>query len=347
VVRCELRQMGDRDRGRSRVVGSREAGSKKGSSGEGKKKVRAGREKGGVRAAGRAKASGAARDRGGKEGGRARVAVSDRGKDGGSHWLLSTVLLLLLFVLLYVMWAGWPEEQGEEGRSSVWGKKGVVEVGAGAVVLIDAGHGGQDGGTVGHGMIEKNEVLLMAKELKAELELLGITSDLTRAEDQYLRLEERWLQANQGRYELFVSLHLNGSEDPGIHGIETFYSEPKSPEAESLGKRRHGGVGLAAERGRILAERVQELLVLETGARDRGAKNSKLAVVYRSASPAILIEAGFLTNRREAGELAKDSYRSAVVRAIARGIDEWRRGELLPPTDEQGEIALPVIEGGG
>ncbi|MEZ5303234.1 MAG: N-acetylmuramoyl-L-alanine amidase [Verrucomicrobiales bacterium] len=169
------------------------------------------------------------------------------------------------------------------------------------VVVIDAGHGGIDGGTKGFGQQEKLLTLEIAKELAAELKRRGIPHVMTRTEDKAISLDQRCAFANSAPRLAFVSVHLNWGRPSSVTGIETFYTEEKSVDAQ-LWTRRHlkipDGSRMDDGRGAALARMIQDSASTSTGAKNRGVKEYKYAVTRRVRCPSVLIECGFLQSNR-------------------------------------------------
>src|SRR6185369_3440274 len=92
-------------------------------------------------------------------------------------------------------------------------------------IVVDAGHGGHDTGTIGpNGLYEKDLVLEVALRLGKLLEnRLGAEVVYTRDDDTFIPLETRTAIANQNQADLFISVHANSSSDPQARGIETYY----------------------------------------------------------------------------------------------------------------------------
>ncbi len=113
-------------------------------------------------------------------------------------------------------------------------------------IVVDAGHGGWDLGTVGRrGLLEKDVVLEIAQRLSKLLEgRLGAEVILTRKDDNYIPLDERAGMANQAQADLFVSVHANYSDLPSARGVETYYTNFfSSPNAKDLETRQDGTAG--------------------------------------------------------------------------------------------------------
>ena len=196
-------------------------------------------------------------------------------------------------------------------RESVWNE-------ATPVVVVDAGHGGHDGGAVANGVIEKNLSLDIAGRLKKELEAAGVRVVMTRSDDSFLSLDERAALAGMHQAAAFVSVHLNtDGEGSGAEGIETYFAEAKGLSARQLVPEGQGrGEGDSAEFAKV----VQRVVCGATRAENRGIKARDYAVVARAACPAVLVECGFITSSSESVRLKQAGYRDKVADGIARGV---------------------------
>src|SRR5579862_4858047 len=116
-------------------------------------------------------------------------------------------------------------------------------------IVVDAGHGGWDLGTVGRrGLLEKDLVLEIAQRLGKLLESrLGAEVIYTRQDDNYIPLDDRAVVANQAQADLFISVHANYSDLPSARGVETYYTNFFSaPNARDLETRSTSGKTAAA-----------------------------------------------------------------------------------------------------
>lgn len=220
-------------------------------------------------------------------------------------------------------------------------------------VVVDAGHGGWDLGTVGRrGLLEKDLVLEIAQRLDKLLEnRLGWEVILTRDDDNYIPLDQRADIANQAQADLFVSVHANYSDLPSARGVETYYtnsfSAPGSKEAgpKEPGAKNVAGAGVGAknsiaptlspadlheriEQSRRLAASVQRSLygTLSTqnpGLRDRGVKEAGFVVLTESAMPGILAEVSFVSSPTDEQKLRSDGYREEIAEALYKGIARY------------------------
>lgn len=186
------------------------------------------------------------------------------------------------------------------------------------LVVVDAGHGGHDGGAVANGVIEKNMSLDIASRLKEELEAAGVRVVMTRSGDRFLTLDERAAMAGTHGADAFVSVHLNTSgEGSEAEGIETYFSESKGLMARQVVS---AGEGRREGDGAELAGVVQRLVCGATKAENRGIKARDYAVVARAACPAVLVECGFITSASESVRLKQAGYRDKVAGGIASGV---------------------------
>jgi N-acetylmuramoyl-L-alanine amidase len=217
-------------------------------------------------------------------------------------------------------------------------------------IVVDAGHGGWDLGTVGRrGLLEKDLVLEIADRLGKLLESrLGATVIYTRQDDNYIPLDSRAEIANQAQADLFVSVHANYSDLPSARGVETYYSnffsapglkdtngkDPKNPSLTTVASNNlaptltstelHGRV----EQSRRLAASVQRSLygtlsVKNPGLRDRGIKEAGFVVLSETAMPGILAEVSFVSSPTDEQKLRSDGYREQIAEALYRGIARY------------------------
>ena len=206
------------------------------------------------------------------------------------------------------------------------------------VVMIDPGHGGLDGGTVGNGLLEKDWTLKIGVALAAELRRRGHAVALTREADDTLPLMDRPAVVNAAPRVALLSIHFNaGTAD--ATGVETWYSWPKKPEIMA---RLHDAAGVPVagvvpDDGQRLAMAIQAAVPTATGARDRGIRNREdLAMTSRTVCPAVLIECGFLSNTVESRKIQEAGYRKKMVQGIADGYETWLQTRRASP-------AVPVV----
>ncbi len=226
----------------------------------------------------------------------------------------------------------------------------LVERGAGyglRRIVVDAGHGGKDPGAVGpSNVLEKDVTLAMAKVLAKRLEEdLGCEVILTRDRDVYLPLEERTAIANRVGADLFISIHANANESSKAYGVETFYLNfSKNDKAAAVAARENGTslkqVGdlelilfdLMAnskinESSRLAAE-VQKSMVdylsrSYSKVRDLGVRQGPFYVLVGATMPSVLVEAAFISNKREESRLTNRKYQEKTCAAIAKGVRNY------------------------
>ncbi len=218
------------------------------------------------------------------------------------------------------------------------------------LVVIDPGHGGKDSGARHDGVREDQVNLAMAYTLGAILRADGYRVVLTRGlacEPVWLRrgldpkasqalaggrplsscrmnLRDRVLYAAQKRESVFLSLHCDHYADPAVHGPRTYYGE-------------------GSELQKSLAEAVQRELDAFRTRPFAPAAAKHFVLVSQPRVPAVTIELGFLTNPRERALLETESYRRDLARAIARGLDAYRREHRLVPAPKVDERAVAAL----
>ena len=222
-------------------------------------------------------------------------------------------------------------------------------------VVIDAGHGGKDPGTIGKSSREKDVVLSLAlqegnyiKENLPDVEVI-----YTRKTDVFIELKERANIANRNRADLFVSIHCNATRTSSVHGTETFvmgsknfganfdivkrenavillednYEEnyegfdPQSPESYmmfNLMQKAHFANSLS------LAQKIESDFVTRLNRSSRGVKQAPFYVLWTTSMPSVLIETGFLSNPNEEKYLNSKQGQSYIASAIYRSIKAYK-----------------------
>ena len=217
------------------------------------------------------------------------------------------------------------------------------------LIVVDAGHGGKDPGAIGpNNVYEKDVTLRMAKALAAELrQKLGVKVLLTRDDDTFLELRERTDFANRVGADLFISLHANATRDGRAYGVESYFLNlSKNNQAAEVAARENGTslqeVGnleailfdLMAnakinESSRLAAE-VQQAMVAGlkphySRIKDLGVKQGPFHVLLGATMPSVLIEAAFISNRREEKRLTSSAYHKHVADAIVNGVRHYSK----------------------
>ncbi len=201
--------------------------------------------------------------------------------------------------------------------------------GTNRVIVIDPGHGGLNSGThsVLDGRFEKEFTLDWALRIRPLLETNGWTVYLTRTNDLELSLSNRVALAELHHAGLFLSLHFNSAApDRNQAGFETYCLTPSGMPSTLT----RGYADLWAERfpnNRFdaqnfqLAVRVQRALLHATGAEDRGVRRARfMGVLQGQNRPAILIEAGYLSNPAEAEQIESAAHRQKLAEAVAAAL---------------------------
>ena len=177
------------------------------------------------------------------------------------------------------------------------------------LIVIDAGHGGQDSGAFNDNSFEKDINLSIAIMVKHRLEDKGFTVYMTREDDTYVGLSMRAKLANDlGNALAFVSIHQNsldeGESADDVDGVEALTYK-------------RSGCGELAE---LLLFHVSEAV----GARNRGVQyKTNLVVTSKTTMPAVIIECGFMSNPEEAGLLATEDYQAKLSVGISNALEEF------------------------
>jgi N-acetylmuramoyl-L-alanine amidase len=207
-------------------------------------------------------------------------------------------------------------------------------------MVLDAGHGGWDLGTVGRkGLLEKDLVLDIVGRLGKLLESrLGAEIIYTRQDDTYLPLEKRTEIANLAQADMFVSVHANYSNDSSARGAETYYTNTYS---SVRARTADSDVSVAenvnwnnvdirekVQQSRRFAVAVQQALhrALATqipGMRNRGVKKATYVVLTGTSMPAILAEVSFVSSPADEDILKSSRYRQNIAEGLYKGIAQY------------------------
>ena len=193
-------------------------------------------------------------------------------------------------------------------------------------VILDPGHGGDDSGAIGQRRVyEKKVVLDLARRVKRKLQSSSVRVLLTRDWDIYLGLSQRAKYANRQKADLFVSIHVNAADNRMASGIETYVmtvpgfpsTSSKLPDTKTYQGNKND------EANMILAYCLQRSLLAHTGAKDRGIKHARFAVLREAGCPAVLTECGFVSNPAEETKMIRAGYRDNIAKGIAQGIRSY------------------------
>ena len=207
-------------------------------------------------------------------------------------------------------------------------------------IVLDAGHGGWDLGTVGRsGLLEKDLVLDIVNRLGKLIETrLDADVIYTRTDDTYISLEKRTEIANLSHADLFLAVHANYSDLPSARGIETYYtntyssvhartSDSDNPTLTPIDWTKVD-IREKVQESRKFAETVQHLLYnslaeQNPGLRNRGVKEASYVVLTGTTMPAILSEVSFISSPADERNLESPAYREKIAQALYKGVARY------------------------
>jgi N-acetylmuramoyl-L-alanine amidase len=245
-----------------------------------------------------------------------------------------------------------PEATGREARPTADGERSLIralglKIGK---IVVDAGHGGHDTGTIGpNGLQEKDLVLDVALRLGKLLQRnMGADVLYTRDDDTFIPLETRTAIANQAQADLFISIHANSSGDRDARGVETYYLNfTSSPEALEVAARENAvseksihelqdlvkkiTLKEKIDESREFAADVQRTLYAGMSAksptvRNRGVKKAPFIVLIGANMPSILAEISFLSNPTDEKRLQTPEHRQKIADYLYKGIARYVSG---------------------
>ena len=196
------------------------------------------------------------------------------------------------------------------------------------VIVIDAGHGGEDTGTQNKTfkLDEKAFTLDVAMRLRTLLIQQGYKVVMTRTDDRYIGLPRRAEIANQAGADLFISIHFNAvAGSPTVRGSETYVMTPQFQRSTSSAKREASDNVLNPGNrydpwNALLGYHIHNQVIDSLRGEDRGFKRARFAVLRLVNSPGVLVEAGYLSNNDEARRIATPAYRASLAEALAQGV---------------------------
>lgn len=277
----------------------------------------------------------------------------------------------VLYTLFFTILVSCPQLSGQETES-----KALVEL---KTVVIDAGHGGKDPGTVKGKVQEKNITLAVAKLLgnKIKEKYPEVKVIYTRSTDKFIPLDERAAIANRNHADLFISIHVNATKSTAARGTETFvmgldksnsnmevcqlensvltledgYNEkysgfdPNNPESYiifSLLQNAH------LEQSLVIAEAVQNELKKGPITHNRGVKQAPFLVLWKCTMPSILVELGFLSNPNDYKALTGKQTQLQFANAIFKAFEQYKKQydkiiEVPAEVEADGKYRIQVI----
>jgi len=219
-------------------------------------------------------------------------------------------------------------------------------------IVLDAGHGGKDPGTMGpRGTKEKDIALDITKRVGLLLEKnTKLKVIYTREEDIFIPLWKRTKIANESNGKVFLSIHLNGSPNKSAYGFETYLLRPgKTEDAIEVASRENEVIqfeertdnkykdlsgenlimatmaqSIFMRESEELAAMIQEEMAKKIKSKNRGVKQAGFHVLIGASMPNILIEAGYLTNRNEEKNLRNAKYRQVIANCIYKAVVKFR-----------------------
>jgi N-acetylmuramoyl-L-alanine amidase len=217
-------------------------------------------------------------------------------------------------------------------------------------IVIDAGHGGHDSGTIGVDGIEEKDVVLDVALRVGKLlhDRLGAEIIYTRSDDTFIPLETRTAIANKAQADLFLSIHANSSQDESARGVETYYLNFTSdPAALDVAARENAVGGQSIHQ---LSDLVKKIALKDKiaesrefaadvegslygglakgndGLKNRGVKKAPFVVLIGANMPSILAEISFVTNAKDASQLREPEYRERVAESLYAGVAKYENG---------------------
>ena len=208
------------------------------------------------------------------------------------------------------------------GRQSVETVSGLAPLSGSCVLVIDAGHGGEDGGTTGAAGTHEDEVnLAIAKRLEAMLTLMGYQTRMTRSDSGSLATEGETIRArkqsdlrnrvalaNKYQNSILVSIHQNHFPDPKYDGAQVFFTDS----AESLANAMQASLTTA----------------LAPHSRRTAKKASGIYLMEHITCPGLLVECGFLSNPAEEQKLLTAQYQKQMAAVMATVLAKYADGQI-------------------
>lgn len=216
------------------------------------------------------------------------------------------------------------------------------------LIVIDAGHGGEDEGAIGQGDIKEKDVTLTLALMLDELlrDRLRARTVLTRTTDVFIPLAERTMVANKNNADLFVSIHTNASEYKTASGVETYYLDnTKDKSSLKLAERENralmaGPSGVNADVGFMVSDLIQNAKLDDSislahqlqnslsdtltryyrGINNLGVKKAPFYVLVGAHMPCVLVEVSFIDHPVEGERLADRRYQRLIAQALYQGV---------------------------
>ncbi|HEV3410069.1 MAG TPA: N-acetylmuramoyl-L-alanine amidase [Chthoniobacterales bacterium] len=245
-----------------------------------------------------------------------------RARGRASTWRHALALLGLAIMAVSLVWLQMlPKRERPATRSAR-----AVQPGPVSLVVIDAGHGGQDSGAIRNGVAEKDLTLDVAQRVERLAQAQGFATVMTRRGDETVSLAGRAAAANRQRDCVFVSIHFDEGARTEASGVGTFYAARQAVKTSLpawLPFLRPASTAGNFE-SQSLAGFMQDALVEGTQAFNRGTRAEQFYVVANVRHPAVLVEGGFLSNPEDVMKLTSEVYREQLAAAITDGLVRYR-----------------------
>ena len=220
----------------------------------------------------------------------------------------------------------------------------------GKVIVLDAGHGGDDPGAINGSLKDKNIVLSIAQKAGKELQGRGYKVYYTRSKDKFINLRDRTKYANDKAADLFISIHANAAPSKTkaatMRGIETFFLSPARSERSKNAAALENKSDIEEmnyfskqtflnflNREKIIASNKlaidvqREVLAraksVSSKASDGGVREAPFWVLVGALMPAVLLEVGYITHPSEGNLINNSKYQDALANGLADGIDVY------------------------
>uniref|UniRef100_UPI003EBC8F4C N-acetylmuramoyl-L-alanine amidase n=1 Tax=Bacillus maqinnsis TaxID=3229854 RepID=UPI003EBC8F4C len=189
-----------------------------------------------------------------------------------------------------------PQQESSSGTGSLKGK----------TIVIDPGHGGKDGGTIGaDGAFEKNITIKTAKLLADKLRASGANVYLTRSDDTFISLQSRVATSHYRNADAFISIHYDSFMDPSVRGSTAYYYQTAKDQS--------------------LATNVHREVAKHAQIPDKGVQFGDYFVLRENKRPSLLYELGYLSNPQEEAVIYSASYQERVTEGITEGLTHYFR----------------------
>ena len=226
-------------------------------------------------------------------------------------------------------------------------------------IVIDAGHGGHDGGATAHGKREKDVVLQIAHKTAKKFKAMGYRVHLTRANDRFIKLSGRTKIADRKDAKVFISIHANAIANKNrfqvVEGVETYFlQKTRDAKSQRIAARENEAVLQGADalsknviidsvlngpkiiESNKLAIDVQRNVVASLqsgydGVKNGGVRPAPFYVLVGASRPSILVEVGYITNNKERARLFTSDYQERIAKGIVAGATRYivnRKKEL-------------------